>query len=379
MHIWKNVMFIGILAICTIVFGFYILQRRSTSFKSPSEINFGNLKRKYQKLREKYEVLSRIERNRTISLGSDVAFGSSPSSPVHLWMGIAILTIPRIHRENYLALTVTSLLRHIPLNESDVYRDKLKIYIYNHNKNNARHDNFENLESHHNVVKVNGNSIVASAQTPSLAKQQILDLIWTLKDLQTIKTRYIMLLEDDFTLCQNGFYAIEYVMRKSTFWNPNWIALRVSYGMNGIIMKKSDINLLVFYFESTLNSGKPPDHLFYDFCRRSGRDIMTYRNNLFFHIGKTSTFPNRPPRYSPDCWQTSFDWLQDYERFRNEDCPTEDISPCAYGSAYGQKTYPLIDFDMKPQEICRHHFPLCWDDKIKTLEDSKKAHCRLRN
>ena len=177
------------------------------------------------------------------------------------------------------------------------------------------------------------------------------------------------------------------------------MSLRVSYGFNGIIMKYNDL----FSFSNYLNLNfklKPIDHLFYDYSMMisSGggsntktegggkggkkRNLFSFRYNLFYHIGKKSTIQinQSNERYIPNCYQILYDWLQPFERFRNEDCPTEDISPCKNINKTEEEENQipqLIDFDLNFKQICRSHFPIC-DHSIKTIEESKEKSCRIR-
>lgn len=364
---------VGVMMIFGIMMMFIWMAKRGDRVDNDGlEENYREMKELQKKYLELLRITERLAGNSTIAVGGATNIQVDLVDDVseeRLWMAIVIPTVSRSGEENYLGRTMDSLKREIPFTDES-FSGQIKVFVINHNKGEKVHARFDEIEGSRLIKKISGNKHVDSKV---VHEQQTKDIIYSLNLMKKVNAKYVLLLEDDFEMCKNAFYAIEYVLRKSTKWNPNWIALRVSYGMNGIIIKKNDIDTFIAMFSTKLNVGKPPDHLFYDFCRSSGRDLMTYRNNLFFHIGKTSTFPNRQERYSPLCWQTSFDWLQDFERFRNEDCPHEDISPCKYG----QTLEPLIDFDMKAGDICRHHFPLCWND-AKTLQDSREKSCRLR-
>lgn len=38
-----------------------------------------------------------------------------------------------------------------------------------------------------------------------------------------------------------GLHAISYLLHKSSLYHPNWLAIRASYGMNGVFMKDTDL------------------------------------------------------------------------------------------------------------------------------------------
>merc|ERR1712070_97104 len=70
-------------------------------------------------------------------------------------------------------------------------------------------------------------------------RQQTCDVVTLIKQ-ATARSRYFMFMEDDFETCPNAMEAIQYVIDKANKYQPNWLAIRVSYGMNGIIMKSED-------------------------------------------------------------------------------------------------------------------------------------------
>lgn len=224
-----------------------------------------------------------------------------------------------------------------------------------------------------------------------------------------LTSSYVLLMEDDFTICTHGLRSLHYMIDKATSYFPNWIGLRVSYGLNGVVLKSSDLPALIAFYEKVLQEHvqhrkrlEPPDHLIYSFLYtlqqergHDARPLVAYRYNLFSHIGVSSTFTGRKPRYNPECYQVLYDWLQPYERFRNEDCPDEDISPCVPqrgtvsegsddsnnrpGGVGPFSPESLIDWDVNAKQLCRLHFPLC--DKgsgVTTREEATEHGCRLR-
>ena len=54
-----------------------------------------------------------------------------------------------------------------------------------------------------------------------------------------MRARYVVLMEDDWLLCDGGMGALLYLLQKATLYRPDWAALRFSYGLNGILLRVS--------------------------------------------------------------------------------------------------------------------------------------------
>ena len=118
-----------------------------------------------------------------------------------------------------------------------------------------------------------------------------------------------------------------------------WAALRVSYGLNGILVRgtsaggggngdgdgdgdhkhaKSDVLAIADHLSAGA-SRRPPDHLFFEWAEQwakrarrhgSGHPIVAFRYNLFFHLGTSSVVGNSATRFIPSCYELLYDWLQ---------------------------------------------------------------------
>lgn len=73
-------------------------------------------------------------------------------------------------------------------------------------------------------------------------RRQTCDLV-TLIEHAAPKSRYFMFMEDDFTTCLNGIRILHYALTKVNTVPElrNWVALRVSYGMNGVLLRTMDV------------------------------------------------------------------------------------------------------------------------------------------
>lgn len=129
----------------------------------------------------------------------------------------------------------------------------------------------------------------------SEVRKQTCDLI-TLMEMGAATSQYYMFMEDDFRVCAPAAFApfflvmlarararftlnsspggeagtvgrcnhfvraSHYIIDKANREHPNWLAIRVSYGMNGIIMRSADLNLLSKYLRDG-TARLPPDLL----------------------------------------------------------------------------------------------------------------------
>uniref|UniRef100_A0A7S1KMH1 Uncharacterized protein n=1 Tax=Percolomonas cosmopolitus TaxID=63605 RepID=A0A7S1KMH1_9EUKA len=222
--------------------------------------------------------------------------------------------------------------------------------------------------------------------------QQTADMtqVFKMASLDWAPSQYVIFMEDDWLLCENAFHALLYLVDKveRQFVAPHndWIGMRFSYGLNGILMRGADVPALADFFEAKLQLGathggagasqlKPPDHLIYDFMERehklNGRSIVVFRHNLYDHIGTVSSLMARN-RFNPGCYGYMYDWLQPLEVFNNEACPYDDISPCPEARDGNM----LVDWDTTSRTMHRKHFPLC-GNKARSEAEAVEHACRL--
>jgi len=163
-------------------------------------------------------------------------------------------------------------------------------------------------------------------------RQQTCDVIALIRTVAP-RARYFMFMEDDFETCTNAIHAVHYAVLKAERYSPQWLALRVSYGLNGIVMKSADaLKFADFLWQHV--SRLPPDLLYAEFRQQlqGGRPLMAYRFNLFNHIGSVSSLP-RPNRPAfPKCGEELVNvWsLSGEESFDIGACSADDISPCPH-------------------------------------------------
>jgi hypothetical protein len=173
------------------------------------------------------------------------------------------------------------------------------------------------------------------------------------------KSELFMFLEDDFDTCGHAVRVLQYALQKLHRRAPSWLALRVSYGMNGVVLRTGrDTARLAAYLRSQV-ARLPVDLLWREWALAGGRSggelpedggdsdgaavggdalralgprqLYVYRQNLFAHTGDVSSFAVRPERKAwPGCYAPMRAvWsLHRREQFDGQRCGEEDLSPC---------------------------------------------------
>ncbi len=178
-----------------------------------------------------------------------------------------------------------------------------------------------------------------------MARRQTLD-VCGLYDFAHGMADFTIMMEDDVTLCANGIKAIHYAINKfealtKAARKEPFTVLRMSYGMNGLVIRDEDV--ITFRDFMLLNLFlNPPDLLQIEWeAGKHGSTVGTrpygvYRRNIFIHLGKVSNFEGRPERGTPGCYvdYTSALWPNE-----QPDQSCNDVSPC-----YGKTDLPVLQF-----------------------------------
>jgi len=261
---------------------------------------------------------------------------------------------------DYLGETLSSLLDQLPSDPSDPLSNKVKAVVMNnkpgeHKVYEDRRRFYENgeggVKAQHYLRFMNNPGTVPDP-APHLpdpndlnnptnrpgreVRKQTCDLI-SLMELAANTSEYYMFMEDDFHVCPHFLRATHYVIEKANLVKPNWLGIRVSYGMNGIIMRSSDLRLLASYLREH-TARLPPDLLWQEWVGKApkipeiaGRQLLVYKHNILDHIGTVSSFKIRPNRPKwPGCYESMASvWsLIRIEQFDQYKCPNDDLSPC---------------------------------------------------
>ena len=127
--------------------------------------------------------------------------------------------------------------------------------------------------------------------------------------LQQKRFTYAFLLEDDWVACPNMlgnlFTALH---RAEAVHGTNFAALRVSYGLNGILVPRTRLASLANHVEQRA-AKKPPDLAFTEWALEQNGKLIAYRHNLFVHVGHKSAVGNSGQGGTLPA-SNCFDWLQ---------------------------------------------------------------------
>jgi len=281
------------------------------------------------------------------------------------WLVIGINTVARKGGHDYLIRTLRAIARELPSDPTDLLYGKVLVLVANvqgqfhdvyfkakemfstvaHAK--GIHFEFIDRESFHELPNPHPDS--KDEGTPNKpghrVRKQTRDVISVMRESAKPGRRgqYYLFLEDDMLLCPSGFAAIQYMLHKSTLYHPNWLAVKASYGMNGIFLHAKDVLPFSSYLERH-QARRPPDHLVVEWYAGETKEARAYKRdtpdnkvranvgfkyNIFDHVGTSSTLRSQDQSTFPRCYEllvepTNFK----VEAFSPRECPHDDIWPC---------------------------------------------------
>jgi hypothetical protein len=261
---------------------------------------------------------------------------TTPDSTAEKWLVIGIPTVSRTNNEEYLLQSLETLAQQLPTDPSDLMFDRIVVNIVNLQVN--AHPGVE-----HVVYTKAKERFSHAAGHPKARYFTFSEVTKETRNIVTVmrrnmnKAKYYLFLEDDMEFCAHGLLAIQYLLDKASRYHPNWLAIRASYGMNGIFMHDKDLSVFADYLVKH-QSRRPPDHLVVEWYagetpesakHKSGRANIGFKFNLFNHIGVVSTLRSQRSTSYPRC----YDVLQEptvfqVEAYNPRQCPKDDVWPC---------------------------------------------------
>ena len=286
--------------------------------------------------------------------------GSTPAAkklrPNHIVVGIP--TMSRKQNPDYLMRVLESYKQQLSASPSDALWGRIKIVVMN-NELNRPHTVYERAKekfsktatgrahfSFHeksnpplsHQLPARGAKRKPGGAPSSKQRKQTLDVVHLTRFIANVyEPQAYMFTEDDFTLCAGGLEALQYLMRKATAYAGDWLSIRFSFGLNGLLLPGKDMNAIADYLERHQHY-RPPDHLTVEWfagetkesaAYKGARQHLAFKYNILDHIGAISTLrTHKAPDY-PKCWQilgmpTNFQ----VESFDESSCPHDDVSPC---------------------------------------------------
>lgn len=294
------------------------------------------------------------------------------------WLVIGIPTVARLHDEPYLLKTLESIALQLPTDENDILYGKVVISVVNMQQNkdiSKKHIVFEEAKSKYSEEKNsvlaryftfeeiksseflpdplpgrNADNDLGNANKPGfLVRRQTRNLVTVLRR-NIGKGKYYLFMEDDMLFCKNSLMAIMNLLQKSSLYHPNWLAIRASYGMNGIFMHNKDLSVFADYLQKH-QVRRPPDHLVVEWYagetpeavqHKAGRVNVGYKYNLFDHLGVVSTLRSERSTSYPRCYELLMEpTVFKVEAYNPQECPRDDIWPCNVSS---EKRRPPINW-----------------------------------
>ena len=217
-----------------------------------------------------------------------------------------LVSVARKGAPDYLVRSLRSIVESLPSSPSHPMRAATEVVAMNNNEPPDAHRVF------HDAQRELGNLarfVVKRPARPALdcpkagklrgaVQKQTCDLVATFETLLQLQppSEMLLMLEDDWLLCPNGMLALQVSIRaaaatatsstatssttsthltsstslalqhaieKASRYDPHWLALRVSYGFNGVLVRQADVPSLAAHLRAHY-ARREPDHLLFE-------------------------------------------------------------------------------------------------------------------
>ena len=278
-----------------------------------------------------------------------------------LWLAVGLPTVPRLNDEDYLGSTLNAFARELFPAES-MLAGAVGVFVVNvHGPGHKRFDEAKERFSTNAAFRfsekaedpaltanrVDPPHVAGNANRPGWkVRKQTRDVASVLRIVKD-EARYFVFGEDDMALCDHGFRAMTYIIERASRFYPDWLAIRASFGMNGIFLKDADLLPFADYLEEH-QARRPPDHLVVEWFAgerdqskdyKGTRPHLGFRWNIFAHLGTKSTLGSRTKRM-PGCFEMlTVPVVFPVEAFLKNKCPRQDFTPCE-----AMKGHPMLDW-----------------------------------
>ena len=278
------------------------------------------------------------------------------TSTTKAWLIVGLPTVPRRGDVDYLSPTLASFLAQMPDDPSDPFFGRVRVVVMNMRP--GKHTAFDACKawvsstfkgrSHVTFVEntvpgrnpMPGRTDRGTKDKPGFAvRQQTRDLVDLISHPSVAgASEYYLFSEDDMRFCEHSIVALRYLINKAGYYRSDWFAIRVSYGMNGILMHNGkDLKAFAGYLTQH-QARRPPDHLVVEWFAgekpqsaavKKGRAHMAFRYNIFDHLGKRSSLRSTSSPTYPICYEPLVvPVLFEVEAFKPKLCASDDMWPC---------------------------------------------------
>ena len=212
-----------------------------------------------------------------------------------IWLRIAIVSVARKNDADYLLRTLHSIVEELPAQPWHPTRRSTDIVVVNNHEPPEAHKIFRRAErafagvARFVVKRPGGGGARSCAQAvagsgrrgrsrvkPSVQRQtcDVAAALGALLELTPVAA-HVMILEDDWLLCAGGLLASNVALQRAYAYDPKWLALRVSYGFNGILLRTPDLPSLSAHLANH-HDRRPPDHLLFEWFSGERADTKAY-------------------------------------------------------------------------------------------------------